>query len=284
MNERLQVIHAAIQFIEDHLREPVTVADIAAAAGYSLYHFIRTFNQTVQHTPYDYLMRRRLSEAARELLGSERRVIDIALDYQFNNHETFTRAFGRVFGMPPTSWQDQGLPDSRLLMPAFDLDYLEVLSAPGFEAPKLAALDEIILAGWMAPLSADPQIVPQLWQNLRVALRGVLLNSKPRDFWGIRIQPQISGGTSFYFAAAKIPSLESAPALLVTKILPAGDYVCLSQRNPIADFNSALKYLYHTFLPKSGLSLADPFEIEHFEEPREILIPVHVPQNCRIYR
>ena len=49
MNERLQAIDAAIQFVENRLRDPITVADIAAAAGYSLYHFIRTFNQIVQH-------------------------------------------------------------------------------------------------------------------------------------------------------------------------------------------------------------------------------------------
>ena len=96
MNERLQAICAAIQFIESHLCDPITVADAAAAAGYSLYHFIRSFNQMVQHTPYDYLMRRRLAVAACELLETERRVIDIALYFQFNNHETFTRGFRRV--------------------------------------------------------------------------------------------------------------------------------------------------------------------------------------------
>ncbi len=275
MSEHVRAISAALKFIETRLREPITVGDIAAAAGYSLYHFIRTFNQIVQHTPYDYLMRRRLSEAAGKLLESECRVIDIALDFQFNNHETFTRAFGRIFGMPPSQWRGRKFRDSRLLMPALDQDYLEYLNAPEFTAPKLVALDGTILAGLMAPLSADPQGIPQLWRNLRAALQGMPLNSGRRDFWGIRTQPQISDGISFYLAAVKIPSLESAPSTFVTKIISAGDYVCLSQKNPTADFESALKFLYHTFLPKSGLSLADPLEIEHFSEPREIYIPVH---------
>lgn len=275
MCEKIWAINAALKFIEVRLREPITVADIAASAGYSLYHFIRNFNQTVQHTPYDYLMRRRLSEAALELLNSKHRVIDIALDFQFNNHETFTRAFGRIFGMPPTQWRERGFRDARVLMPALDQSYLEYLNASEFEAPNVVTLDEIILAGLMAPLNADPEMIPTLWQNLRTTIRRSALNQELPDFWGIRTRDQISVETSYYFAAIKIPSLEAAPTTCVTKILSAGDYVRLTQRNPTENLQLALKYLYHTYLPKSGLSLADPLEIEHFGDLQEILFSVN---------
>jgi AraC family transcriptional regulator len=274
MDERLQAIYTAIQYIEDHLREPITVADLASAAGYSLYHFIRTFNQTVHHTPYDYLMRRRLSDAACELLLSERRVIDIALDFQFNNHETFTRAFGRVFGMPPSHWRGRNYADPRLLMPALDRDDLDFLNAPDFVVPEWMGLDEIILAGLMIPMDIDHESISTLWRNLRLALRVTSLNSGTHDFWGIRMQPQISEESSFYFAAVKIPSIESTPGVFVSKILPAGDYVSLTLKGPTPNLVAARKYLYHTFLPKSVLVLADPLEIEHFGEVRRILIPI----------
>ena len=135
------------------------------------------------------------------------------------------------------------------------------------------------MAGWITPLSADLQIIPELWRNLRQALRRAALNSGQCDFWGIRIQPQILADNSFYFAAVKIPLLETAPGIFVTKILPAGNYICLSQKNLTAEMESVLKYLYQPFLPKSGLLLADPLEIEHFLEPKEILIPVQLMPN-----
>jgi AraC family transcriptional regulator len=278
MSEQIQAIAAALEYIEGHLQENITVADIAATAGYSLYHFIRTFNQVVQHTPYDYLMRRRLAKAASELLQGQRRVIDIALDFQFNNHETFTRAFGRLFGMPPSEWRQQGFADPRLILPALGCDDLEFLNHPEFEPPKLVALDEIILAGLMAPLSADPEVIPSLWRNLRGALRGFPHPSGTRDFWSIRVPPPMPGESVFYLAAVKIPSLESAPVPFVAKILPAGDYLCLSQKNWAAIREPALTYLYHTFLPKSGLQCAAALEIEHFGELSEVLIPVCRPQ------
>lgn len=295
MSEKIRAICAALEYIEAQLKEPITVADIAAAAGYSLYHFIRTFNQTVQHTPYDYLMRRRLSEAAGELLSKKCRVIDIALDFQFNSHETFTRGFGRIFGMPPTQWREAGFSDYRFLMPALGQDYLEYLNAPEFKRPKLVGLDEMILAGLMTPVTADPEVIPYLWRNLRGALRG--RPEKPglplnpggpeypgrRDFWGIHIPPPMPEGSSFYFAGVKISTVASAPSIFVTKIIPAGEFICLRQNNMAADLDAALTYLYHTFLPKSDLQLANPLEIEHFGEVREILIPIQVspshPEN-----
>jgi len=59
MDPQTERILAALGYIEQHLCEPIMVSDIARAAGYSLFHFIRTFNKIVRHTPYDYLMRRR---------------------------------------------------------------------------------------------------------------------------------------------------------------------------------------------------------------------------------
>lgn len=283
MNERVQAIHTAIEFIEGRLTEPLAVAEIAATAGYSLYHFIRTFNQIVQHTPYDYLMRRRLSAAALELVNSERRVIDIALDYQFNNHETFTRAFGRVFGMPPMRWREQGIADHRFLMPALDRDYLEYLNSPDFRPPQLVKIDQIILAGLMTPLTENSEEIQALWRNLREVYQILPINLGRPDYWGVRILPQVPGGTSFYLAGFKIPSFESAPGVFVTKVIPLENTICLSQLNWMANLDLALTVLYHTFLPKTDLILNEPLEIEHFGERREIFLPVRGLLEVKTY-
>lgn len=79
----LPAIVRAIDVMEDHLREPITLAEVAEAISYSLYHFCRTFARATHHTPYDYLIRRRLSEAARALLRTDQRIGEVAADYQF---------------------------------------------------------------------------------------------------------------------------------------------------------------------------------------------------------
>ena len=135
MNAQITAIYSAIEFIEKHLRDEISVGDIATSAGYSLYHFIRVFNQIVHHSPYDYLMRRRLSEAALELLTSERRIIDISLDYCFQNHETFSRAFKRMFAIQPSQWRLKESAQNRLLLPCLTMEYLKHINEENFLFP-----------------------------------------------------------------------------------------------------------------------------------------------------
>ena len=73
----IETITQAIDFIERNLQRDISVADMAASVSYSIYHFCRTFNKITHHTPYDYLMRRRLSESARELMVSDRKIIEV---------------------------------------------------------------------------------------------------------------------------------------------------------------------------------------------------------------
>ena len=137
MNPRFSAIRSALDFLEGHLQEEITVGDIADAAGYSLYHFIRTFNQVVQHSPYDFLMRRRLTEAARELLVTDRRILDIALDYCFHSHETFSRAFKRMFDIQPSQWPDQYAEKKGIILPALSKVYLAHINHQDFLFPEI---------------------------------------------------------------------------------------------------------------------------------------------------
>jgi hypothetical protein len=61
---------------------------------------------------------------------------------------------------------------------------------------------------------------------------------------------------------------------LVIKILPAGEYITHTYLNDPSTLRFSLQYLYHTFLPKSGLFPLNPWEIEHCKDQGEVFIPV----------
>jgi len=151
MNTKISAIRGALDFIERHLGEEITVGDIADSAGYSLYHFIRTFNQVVKHSPYDFLMRRRLTEAARELLASERKILDIALDNGFNNHETFSRAFKRMFQIQPNQWRGLQVHLDQVYLPALTDIYLAHINQPDFVSPECSTSDSGSLVQFYHP-------------------------------------------------------------------------------------------------------------------------------------
>ena len=91
--------------IQTHLDKDLSLAALSEKASLSPAHFQRTFQALVGETPKNYVARLRLERAAFRLLIHDVTVLDIALDCGFQNHETFTRAFHRRFGMPPSSYR-----------------------------------------------------------------------------------------------------------------------------------------------------------------------------------
>ncbi len=102
--EAVRAVRRMQAYIERHLFEPVTLMQLAGAAGYSPYHSARLFQAYTGKAPFAYLRARRLSRAALYLRDHEARVIDVALDFVFDSHEGFTRAFTRAFGLPPKKY------------------------------------------------------------------------------------------------------------------------------------------------------------------------------------
>ena len=84
----------SIDFIEENLTQDFTLEDVSKAAYSSLSHFHRIFAFMAGHTMKAYIRKRRLSAAGHELICTDRNVLDIALKYRYQTHETFTRALG----------------------------------------------------------------------------------------------------------------------------------------------------------------------------------------------
>ncbi|GAF12403.1 transcriptional regulator, AraC family [Bacillus sp. JCM 19046] len=92
---------ACITYMEANLNQAIEAEDVAKNSGYSLFHFHRKFMQAFQLSATDYLKRRRLAQAANLLVHSEERIIDIAFISGFDSQEAFTRAFKKIYKLPP---------------------------------------------------------------------------------------------------------------------------------------------------------------------------------------
>ena len=85
--------------------EPITIDDLAAAAGLSRAHFSRMFTRTFGESPRSYLQTRRLERAAALLRYTDRSVADIAVMVGLRSVGSFTTTFGRVYGVPPAAYR-----------------------------------------------------------------------------------------------------------------------------------------------------------------------------------
>ncbi|WP_077619525.1 AraC family transcriptional regulator [Bacillus sinesaloumensis] len=98
----LESLQHAIDYMEDHMLEDVSIEDIAKRANASPFHFQRTFSILTDITVGDYLRRRRLTLAAEELLRTNKKIIDLAYKYGYDTPEAFTKAFRKQHGVTPS--------------------------------------------------------------------------------------------------------------------------------------------------------------------------------------
>jgi AraC family transcriptional regulator len=292
-------IAQAVDFIEDHLQAPIGVADMAAAVSYSLYHFCRTFNQATHHTPYDYLMRRRLAEAARALLETEDKIIDVALDYQFNNPETFSRAFKRVLGLQPSQWRKAGHLDPRRLMPRLTRAHIEQIARGAYPRPEVVELDPFQVAGLMTIVREDTAATSRLWDLLAQESAAHADPASTPAYCALSIYPDNWAEAGYLYLAgfeatgwdledSALGSSNLSNSGLVRKAIPALTCARASHLGAGQDLRLTLDYVYHAWLPRSGWRRGHPWVIERFsqdpraadsEQPeREVYIPVRSPQ------
>lgn len=102
-------------YISEHLQEPITASDVAKAAGYSQYHAARIFKGETGLSPFEYIRRERLTASAHALRSGKHKVIDIALEFVFDSHEGFTRAFTNGFGISPKKYATRPTPQGWLI-------------------------------------------------------------------------------------------------------------------------------------------------------------------------
>jgi AraC family transcriptional regulator len=98
-------LRRVLAYVEEHLADDITVADLANVACLSIFHFARAFAATVGVPPHRYVSRRRL-ESAKAMLATGRASLgEIAFDCRFSSQSSFTRAFRRATGMTPAEYR-----------------------------------------------------------------------------------------------------------------------------------------------------------------------------------
>lgn len=105
---RLERVEALIHAAPD---QPHTVSSLAAVAGLSPFHFVRSFRQYFGRTPHQLVLDVRL-ERAQVLMRTDRSLTEIAHEVGFASSSRLTEAFTRRFGSAPSKWREAQRPCS----------------------------------------------------------------------------------------------------------------------------------------------------------------------------
>ena len=100
-----QIIQTLIEWIDDHIDQPLNIEAVAKKSGYSKWYLQRMFRTVMRQTLGDYIRQRRLLLAAVELRTTERPIFDIAMDLGYVSQQTFSRVFRRECDRPPSDYR-----------------------------------------------------------------------------------------------------------------------------------------------------------------------------------
>ena len=94
-----------MQYIREHLNEPLHREVLAEIAGFSVPHFHRIFTAHVGESAISYIRRLRLERAGRKLRMGAVDITEVALAAGYETHAAFSKAFKQQFGLSPSEFR-----------------------------------------------------------------------------------------------------------------------------------------------------------------------------------
>lgn len=110
MQEQIEAVQRMQNYIDEHLHEQITLADLSKASLYSPWYSYRLFISYVGLTPADYIRKLRLSNSAMKLRDNSCRIADVVFETGFKSVDGFQRSFRKEYGCNPSEYAENPIP------------------------------------------------------------------------------------------------------------------------------------------------------------------------------
>lgn len=104
-NERSRVITNVLEYIDENYQKDFPLTDLAEVAGVTPQHLCRIFKAAMNMRPNEYLVKKRVREAKRMMLRTEKQISEIASECGFPNAGYFSTVFKKLEGMTPAEYR-----------------------------------------------------------------------------------------------------------------------------------------------------------------------------------
>jgi len=270
-------IQKTLETIESRIGEEITIEELANEAALSQFYFQRLFSRLVKKPVREYIKLRRLDRACDALRGTKNRILDIALDYGFGSHETFTRAFKEAYNITPTEYRDSDVRLNNFLKPDLLLNYTMLdLGVPLISDGLVLELNRVVLdkpinfMGVMDYVSIAGQFPNgeatgvnepgEIWRRFGDIEDKIPKKPAGRKI-GVAYHDTAPEGCFPYFVGAEIEPFTTNENFKIWT-LPEADYLVMRFEAETFDelvsvaLNKALKY-QHMWQNKKGLKFGD---------------------------
>ncbi|WP_242142184.1 MULTISPECIES: AraC family transcriptional regulator [unclassified Bacillus cereus group] len=272
-------IQKAIDYIEKDVMEKQTLCNLARIAGFSDSHFHRVFQALVGDPVMEYVRKRRLARAAYQLSHTNERILDIALEHGFQSHETFTRAFKKLFQMTPSQYRKQNIQTpmynkvnvrQRKLNPylgGIQMEY-RIVNKPAFS-----------VVGYECKTTnkegKNHQDIPAFWQTyIKKNLGANIPNRKDTSQCvelGMCTDFNLETGDFTYIIGMEVTSFEGVPNELLKRTFPEATYAVFTtpkvpHEEMVPSIHQTWNAVFTEWFPHSGYEHCGSVEFELYDE------------------
>ncbi len=268
-----QSVQKAIDYIEEHLHEPLELAAIANEAHLSLPHLYRLFYALTGHPIKDYIRKRRVSVAACQLKNSARPIADIAWDSGFETYHSFAKTFKKIVGMTPAMYRRSEIYFSFEHIRLFEnVVYMEDKEqSEKYPDVKVVRLWPTTVLSYRHIASQPDGIETEAFQTFYERIRRFGLNRHSRArYFGYNFDPPSGNGTVRYGYVIMMPV--DRDFAITDSILEAGSFegglyaVCKTPATSAEVIVAAWDRLLSEWLPKSTFTRGTHQYVEEFIE------------------
>ena len=103
--DTVQAVAATIEFMKNHLHQPLNVRTLAAQASLSTSHYSALFKRQTGYAPIDYFTRLRMHRVCQLLEGSQHSIKAIAAMFGYDDPMYFSRVFKQVNEVSPSEYR-----------------------------------------------------------------------------------------------------------------------------------------------------------------------------------
>lgn len=270
-------IALCIDYIEKNIKNELSPELIANECGYSTFHFSRVFNINKGITLMEYVKKRRLSLAAEDLFD-DKKIIDIALEYGFQTHNGFSKAFKKEFGFSPTQYlkrMDRNLEKELILKFGGDFMKPTIIEKPTFKVAGYGIKTNITNGNYTKDVAS-------FWinydgENLESKMYQILNPPKHGEV-GLCIPSSEDNGEATYMLGVIVNDFNDATDDMITVEVPEATYAVFTtppvntsteiENNEFANvIKQTWKYIFEEWFKDSGYVFDETkLDFEYYDE------------------
>lgn len=272
MNTR-EIIESCINYIEDNLHDRISLDDLSQHTEMSKFHLHRMFKSLTGETLMDYIQSRKLTSSIYELVNTNMRMIDIALNYGFEYEQSYIRAFKKKFSNTPLKVRNEQL--SLIIKEKINVnDFLSVANSITYR-PFFVFKQKFHLVGTKHIIhsKSGDKTANAYGRDFFYNHKDEITNStNPQTYFGYTDWSKNQDGYIYYIPSMEVSDLKDIPDGMTGISIPAHKYVVFRfvgffRPDEISgrQVGRLLVHMYSKWIFNSGFKFADTFRLEYID-------------------